>query len=606
MKNRILPGFKKMGVLWAAALIPLLWDLFKMALVYLSRYLGYNFFLDGNFGGITLMFPESSLRVFLPSLLPSIQQMNLLKDFKIGSGAFNNTWMGHTAYGAYLFLAGLMTGGYLGILKDIIRGKHVHIKAFLQFAWYYGPRFFLVFIFQHLFVTVMTVFFGMPKGGLLACLVGMVFVWTPYIIIMEDFGIIEAAVLAPIKIIRHFKSSVLFLLQVCLVSTLFLIGISQLESYKWLFGLIIWPFMGTCLIYDMMLFFEAQLTEEPLEDRPRECLHGYGQTIFKTVLLLVILMVIFGLPTIVSKQRYFSAMLPWHEPAIELKCYVYQTQGGAVMSKQNRFKSGKLVIDFISPPKSVILKKAPDIIRGRGRLLTDYRPIYFNFELSRGSDGENGTYSLNSGGMIQATDGIWGNPVDRGMVLAVSGDLSLFSGIVFDKSNYPDFDTIWSEEKDCIFLGPAKRMPDIYGFYAGSDIPETAIQFQWKYNSILNMAYEWEKDPIQAMECLDLAFVTLDSDLLLEKLYYVSDIEPDNVLQIIKDRFSRIKADMEAAGFANWEKNIRSQVGCYPVNDQKVILAGSYSYLEEILGFRAELFKIGSKWKMTRIQIMTD
>ena len=220
MKNRILPGFKKMGVLWAAALIPLLWDLFKMALVYLSRYLGYNFFLDGNFGGITLMFPESSLRVFLPSLLPSIQQMNLLKDFKIGSGAFNNTWMGHTAYGAYLFLAGLMTGGYLGKLKDIIRGKHVHIKAFLQFAWYYGPRFFLVFIFQHLFVTVMTVFFGMPKGGLLACLVGMVFVWTPYIIIREDFGIIEAAVLAPIKIIRHFKSSVLFLLQVCLVSTL--------------------------------------------------------------------------------------------------------------------------------------------------------------------------------------------------------------------------------------------------------------------------------------------------------------------------------------------------------------------------------------------------
>ena len=102
------------------------------------------------------------------------------------------------------------------------------------------------------------------------------------------------------------------------------------------------------------------------------------------------------------------------------------------------------------------------------------------------------------------------------------------------------------------------------------------------------------------------AFVTLDSDLLLEKLYYVSDIEPDNVLQIIKDRFSRIKADMEAAGFANWEKNIRSQVGCYPVNDQKVILAGSYSYLEEMLGFRAELFKIGSKWKMTRIQIMTD
>ncbi|NLC63000.1 MAG: hypothetical protein GX759_02850 [Thermoanaerobacterales bacterium] len=606
MKREVMVSLKRIGVLWLAALVPFFWDIFKLALVYLSRYLGYNFYLDGNFGGITLLFPGWSIRIFLPSLLPSIQQMNLLGDLEIGSGAFNSTWMGHTAYAAYLYLASLLTGGFLGIIKDIIRDKSLKIKLFFRYSWYYGPRFFMIYLLQHLIVTIMTLFFGMPKGGLLACLGGLVFVWTPYIIIMEDFGVIEAAVLAPVRIINNFKSSALFLFKICLFSSLVLIGINQLKAYKWLFGLGIWPFVGTCLIYSIMNFFDTKLTEERIVNRQREHLEGYGQTFNKTIILLLILLVIAGLPTFISKHRYFYFLFPWHKPAIELAGYYYQTQEGLVISSQNSFKDATLVIDYISPSKSYILKKTPSIIRGRGKLLTETKPIFFTFELTKSSEGKNVSYSLRNGGKVEATDGIWGNPVNRGMVLAINKDLSLFSGIIFDKSNYPDFDTLWSNKRDSIFLGPVERMPHLCGFYAGRQIPETAVEFQWEYNKALDIAFEWEEDPTQFMDRLNLAFATLDLDLLLDLLYYVSDIKPDNALEIISDKFQLMRSYMLAEGVTNWQKNVHPEVDLYQINTNKAIIVGNYYYMHEVLGFKAELFKIGAKWKITKIHITTD
>jgi len=603
----IAAGFKKLKMIWPIIVVPLLWDLVKVLVIHMSGFLGYDMHLDHAFGSILVNIRSFELRVFISSPLPSIQQMGLLNKFRVGTAAFNNSWAGITAYGAFLFLNGLITAGYLGSLKDCIRNRKPRLKTFFQFAWYYGPRFFLVFLFEGLFFSFMVLF---GESGLLnafTALLGVIFVLVPYVVVMEDYGLMDAVIAAPLLFFKHFKDFAVFFLEVAVVSTVFSAFINLAGAWQWAVALAIWPYIGTGLVLDIMLFYHELVLKQPLTESPRERLRGYGQSLLKTVIIILTLTLIAGLPTVISKNRYFAVLMPWHHPVIEREGYVYQTGEGLIFSPHNRFEKAKLVIDSLSPSKDDILYTKPGFIKGKGRIITaGFKPIYFSFEMARTAEEGNVVYSLQNGGKVEAADGIWGNPVERGMILAISGDLKSISGVIYDKRAYSEFNTLWSPEKDCVFLGSAPRQKDLYGFYASDNIPATPVEFQWVYNRALTVPAEGEKDPAVIMEKMNIAFESLDLDLLLKMLYYVSDLKPENVLALLQDKFSHYMWDVKARGLENWNSNVKTDVSYYPISNEKITMVGDYYYLENELGFRAELYKIGERWKITKMTIKGD
>jgi hypothetical protein len=601
----IAAGFKRVKLIWPVVIFPFLWDLVKILAVYMSSFLGYNLYLDHDFGSVLINLKTThNLRIFIPSPLPSIQQMGLLNVFRAGSGAFNDSWAGIMAYGAFLFLGGLVTAGYLGLLKDGIRNRRPRIKTFFQFAWYYGPRFFLVFLFEGLFLSLITLFGESRWLNAAIGLMGFIFVLLPYVIIMEDYGLIEAVMAAPMLLLRYFKDFAIFFSEVAAVSAVFYAFINSAGMWGWFTALVVWPYMGTSLVFDIMLFYHDLVMKQPLTESPREHLRGYGQSFLKTIIIILVMTLIAGLPTVISKNRYFTVLMPWHHPVIEREGCVYQTEGSLVLSPHNRFKKAKLIIDSLSPSKDDILYTKPGFIKGKGRIITaGFKPIYFSFELARTAADENAVYSLQNGGKVEATDGIWGNPVERGMVLAISSDLKCISGVIYDKRDYSEFNTLWSPEKDSVFLGPAARKKDLYGFYASDKIPQTPVEFQWVYNRALTIPAAGEKDPVFIMEKMNVAFESLDLDLLLKILYYVSDLKPENVLSLLQEKFSHYKWNMKAKGLENWNNNVKTDVSYYPISGEKIMLVGDYHYLEDKMGFRAELFKIGERWKITKMTI---
>ncbi|HHW03782.1 MAG TPA: hypothetical protein GXX35_13420 [Thermoanaerobacterales bacterium] len=605
MFNRnIVEGFKKLNLTWPVIILPFLWDTAKILAIYMSSFLGYNLNLDQDFGSVLINIKNYDIRVFIPSPLPSIQQLGLLNAFHAGSDVFNNTWAGITAYGAFLFLGGLVTAGYLGLLKDGIRNRKPHIKTFFQFAWYYGPRFFLVFLFEGIFLSLMTLFDQPLLLTAAIVFLGFIFILVPYTIVMEDYGLVEAAIVAPMLLLRHLRDFAMFFLKVAAASTVFCALIGFIGPWKWLAAIIAWPYIGTCLVLDIMLFYHDTIMKQPLTESPREYLRGYGPSLLKTVIIILVVTLVAGLPTVISKNRYFSVLMPWHHPVMEKEGCLYQTEGSMMLSPGNRFKKVKLMIDSLSPSKDDILYTKPGFIRGKGRIIANgFVPVYFSFELSRTAADENAVYSLQNGGKVEATDGIWGNPVERGMILAISGDMKCISGVIYDRRDYSEFNTIWSPEKDCVLLGPVTRKKNLYGFYASDKTPQTPVEFQWIYNRALTVTAAGEKDPLFIMEKLNAAFESLDLDLLLKMLYYVSDLKPENVLALLQEKFSHYKWDMKAKGIENWAGNVKSDVSYYPISNEKIMLVGDYHYLDNKLGFRAELFKIGERWKITKMTI---
>lgn len=564
--------------------------------------MGYNLRLNQVFSSILVNIENYHFYIFIPSPLPSIQQIGVLNMFHISGGAFNYTWAGITAYGAFLFLGGLVTAGFLGFIKDGIRNRKPSLKTFFQFAWYYGPRFFLLLLFGGLFVSLISLLGGYRMFGLIVAFFEIVFILVPYVIIMEDYGIAEALVSAPLILFRYFKPFSLLFLGEAFLSTIFS-ALVNLSQKGWPIALFIWPYLGTSLVYDIMLLYHDIVLKQPLSETPREHLRGYGQSFLKTLILILVVILVLGFPTVLSKSRYFPVLMPWHHPVIEREGYVYQTDGSLVISPHNRFKKVKLVIDSLSPSKDDILYTKPGFIKGKGRVIAaGFKPVYFTFELARASGDDHAVYSLQNGGRVEATDGIWGNPVERGMILAISGDLKNVSGVIYDKRDYSEFSTLWSPEKDVVFLGPMRNKKDLYGFYASEKVPKTPVEFQWVYDRALPVQ-AGEKDPISIMEKINTAFESLDLDLLLKMLYYVSDLKPENVLSILQEKFSHYTWDMKVKGLENWENNVKSDVSYYPVSGEKIILVGDYRYLENTLGFRAELYKIGERWKITRMII---
>ncbi|WP_422443607.1 hypothetical protein [Thermoanaerobacterium sp. DL9XJH110] len=601
--NDILPGVKKIKSMWPAAFIPMGWDLIKIVSVFTSRYLGYNLYLDKSAGSILVELGGFNLRVLIPASLPSIQQMGLLKVLGESPSTFNRSWAGITAYAAFLFLGGLLTAGYLGLLKDGIRNRSVRLKTFFQFSWYYGPRMFLILALESLGLTLLGVF---GDGGwlkMLEAFLGLLFMLTPYIVVMEDYGVVEAVVAAPAILLKHIGRFSSILVEVAVISTVSSAAFVSLGGRAWIPAVAVWPFIGTVLVYDIMLFFHNVAMKDPLDERPREYLRGYGQSFLKTLIIFLALIVIAGLPTALSKSRYFGALLPWHKPVIQKQGYVYQTGGGLVLSRNNNLSRAKIIIDTLSPRPDDILYTKPGVIRGKGRLITAFKPIYFTFELTRIPTEKEVVYGLQNGGKVEATDGIWGNPVERGMILVIGGGLDRLSGVIYDKRDYSEFNTLWSPDKDSIFLGPTGNKKDLYGFYAAGKLPPTPVEFQWIYNKAVPVPAEGEKDPLHIMQKLNVAFESLDLDMLLNMMYYVNDLKPQNVLEILEKRFSRIRWNMKAKGLQNWEDNVRSDVSYYQASAEKIVVLGDYYYLRDKLGFRAEIYKIGGRWKITKMVI---
>jgi len=60
---------------------------------------------------------------------------------------------------------------------------------------------------------------------------------------------------------------------------------------------------------------------------------------------------------------------------------------------------------------------------------------------------------------------------------------------------------------------------------------------------------------------------------------------------------------MEAKGLQNWEQNIRTDVSYYYNSNGKITLMGDYYFNSHKIGYRAELFKIGQRWKITKVSI---
>jgi hypothetical protein len=177
------------------------------------------------------------------------------------------------------------------------------------------------------------------------------------------------------------------------------------------------------------------------------------------------------------------------------------------------------------------------------------------------------------------------------------------SGIIYDKMDYSEFDTLWSPENSSIFLGPTPNKSSLYGFYVAQETPNSPVEFQWIYNTALSILPEGERDSLKLMEKINIAFESLDRDMLLNIMYYVNDLKPDDVLAVIKESFSNYRWVMQAKGLSNWEQNIKTNVSYYPVSNEKITLMGDYFFLQDKISFRAELYRIGQRWKITRMLI---
>jgi len=605
--NDLLPGFKKIRFIWAAVFIPLLWDILQLVFINMSGFLGYNLHLDHIFALLKIDIRGWNFSVLMPQPLPSIQQMNMLKSFNQDATVFNYTWSGYLAYGAYLFFSGLVMAGFLGTIKDSVRNRAPRYSTGLQFAWYYGPRLFLILGFQALFHGLLKLLESfllinvMIFNIMIFCL-DVIIIFTCYIAVAEDYGVIEALSEIPFMFIRHIRYFGKFVLSLILVASAFFTAFNKIGPWAWLIALMVWPGIGTVLAYDIMTFINEVVLKEPLENQPREQLRGYRQNFIKSLVLIAILATIAGVPNVISKSQFIPALLPWHEPVMEKQGYIYQTSTGLLLANQNYLGVCKVVIDGIHPSKDEILSTQPDFIRGKGRLLTGFNTIYFTFELEKTKGDKAAVYSLQHGGKIEATDGIWGNPLERGLLLAVSTDLKFISGVIYDKRGYTGFNTLWARDRKTVFLSPLENKPDLYGFYASDDLPKTAVEFQWLYNEVLPILPGYE-EPIDIMEKLNVAFETLDFDMLLKILYYAGELELENVLSDLRKQFEDLRWSMESKGLDQWKSNVTGNVSYYPITKDKRMLIGDYSYGDKGLRFRAELYRIGNLWKIIKISI---
>jgi hypothetical protein len=498
--------------LWPVILVPLFTDLLKISALYLSRFLGYNLYLHESFGLLALKIKETNIPFVPPSLLPSVQSLGLLEHISDSSLSFyNKSWEAMLAFGAFLFLRGLLCGGFYGTVKDGFRYRRISLKAFTQFAWYYGPRFFIMLIFYYLFALTSRVFVDSARVNTLLFLLKNLFIFLPCTIVMEDYGFFEALAAAPQVFFRHFRYFISTLAKILIINTVFASLFQWFGAPGLILALFVWPIVGTGIICAIMYFFNYEVMKEPVAERPREHIRGYGKSIVNTAIIVLLLANIAGMPTFVRKIGYTHFLMPWHQPVITRDGVIYQTQGARVYGKENNLSNIMLLIDSLSPSKEEILYAKPGLIRGKGRLLGSPRPIYFTFELSKSiNEEENIVYSLENGGKVEATDGLWGNPVDRGMILVMDGKLDYISGVIYDKMNYSEFDTIWPPERTSVFLGSMQNMKDLYGFYAAEQLPDSPVEFQWMYNSALPVLPEGESDYIKLMEKLNVAFESLD------------------------------------------------------------------------------------------------
>lgn len=590
---------------WPVVLVPMLFDLFKICAIYMSRILGYNLHLHKNFGLLALKINETSFSLVPPLPFPSIQCIGLLENISKRSLSFyNKSWEAMLAFVAFLFLSGLLYGGFYGTIKDSFRYRGISIKTFTQFAWYFGPRFFITLLFYHLFVLAAAELLDLAKVNVLVFLLRIVFVFLPCSIVMEDLGFFEALVSAPQHFFRYFKYFAGILVQILTVGTAFAMLFRWLGNAGMILSLIIWPAAGSAVIYAIMYFFNYVVLKEPISERPREKIRGYGRSAVNNAAILLLVATVAGMPTFIGKLGYTQALLPWHEPAISRAGVLYQTEGARVYARKNNLKNIRLLIDSITPSKDEILYAKPGLIRGKGRLLGSGKPIYFTFELTKTADEQdNIIYSLENGGKVEATDGLWGNPVDRGMILVMDGRLDHISGIIYDKMNYSEFDTLWSPGRSSVFLGPMSNKSQLCGFYAATEMPQSPMEFQWIYNSAIPILSEGENDQIKLMEKINVAFETLDRDMLLNILYYVNDLKPEHVLAKLEEDFDRCRRLMEDMGLDAWEQNVATDVSYYYNSGEKITYMGDYLFGHVKIGFRAELYKIGQKWKITKMLI---
>jgi hypothetical protein len=584
-------------------LIPLFWDIFKLIAISLSRFLGYNLYLDQSFGYFVFAVKGIPVTVFSPLHLPSVQEIGFFRNIAISATSYNKSWNGILAYGAFLFLSGLVSGGYYGTLKDCIRKRTPNIRTFTQFSWYYGPRLFLVLLLQNLFFLTATVFIGETRVNTATFFLKIIFMFLPYLIVMEDYGFFEALGSAPSVFIQYLRYIIRIIICIISVTTAFSWIFHRMGSPGWIAAFCLWPIIGTGITYKIMLLFNDIVMKEHITERPREQIRGYGKSTLKSVLVVVLTATILGLPTFLCNIRYADTLLPWHKPVILREGFIYQTEGARVYTEKNNFRKAKLVIDSLTPSKDDILYTKPGLIRGKGRLIIDSGQIYFTFELTKTTNYQGITYSLQNGGKVEATDGLWGNPVDRGMTLVIDGQLNYISGIIYDKMDYSEFDTLWSPEKRSVFLSPTPNKSELYGFYSAQEPPESPVEFQWIYNTALPIIPEGERDSLKLMEKINIAFETLDRDMLLNILYYVKDLKPNDILAVLKESFSNYRWVMQAKGLRNWEQTIKTNVSYYPVSNEKITLMGDYFFLQDKISFRADLFRIGQRWKITRMSI---
>jgi len=591
--------------LWPIVLVPMFCDIFKLSAIYMSRLLGYNLYLHESFGLWFLKINKTNIPFVPPSLLPSIQSLGLLENIANNSLSFyNKSWEALLAFGAFLFLSGLVCGGYYGTLKDSFRYRTPSLKAFTKFAWYYGPRFFIMLLFCNLFTLTSMVFIHSAKVNSMVFLLKNFFIFLPYIIVMEDYGFFEALAAAPQVFLRYFRYFIRTLAKILTVNTVFAMLFQWFSDSGLIIALFLWPLVGTGIMYTIMLFFNEIVMKEPVADRPREHMRGYGKSTLNTVMIVFLLATVAGMPTFISKIGYAYSIIPYHRPVLSRDGIIYQTEGARIYAEKNNLRNIELVIDSLTPSKEEILYAKPGLIRGKGRLFGNLKPIYFTFELTKTINGQdNIIYSLENGGKVEATDGLWGNPVDRGMTLVIDGKLNYISGIIYDKLNYSEFDTLWSPERTSIFLGPMLNKNELYGFYTAIGLPNNPIEFQWVYNSALPILPEGESDYIKLMEKLNVAFETLDRDLLLNILYYVNDLKPNKVLVQLEKDFAKCRWFMETKGLQNWEQNVITNMSYYHNSNEKITIMGDYFFDQDKIGFRAELFKIGQRWKITKMSI---
>ncbi|MCG1012496.1 hypothetical protein JT739_07765 [Tepidanaerobacter sp. GT38] len=591
--------------LWPIIFVPIFWDIFKIVAIYMSKFLGYNLYLHENFGLWPLITNQLNVSVVPPFILPSVQNLDLLRNISNQSLSFyNKSWEGLLAFGAYLFLNGLVVGGFFGTLKDSFRNRRPTLRTFIQFAWYYGPRLFIMLLFYNLFALSAIVFANPGKVDRIIFVLKVLFIFLPYLIVMEDFGFFEALLAAPQVFLKYVRYFIAILAKILTINTVIGLLFKLSGNFGLILALFLWPIAGTCVIYAIMLFFNDIVMKEPVAEKPREHIRGYGKSMLNTALTVFLMAIVAGMPTFIAKFGYVQGFMPWHRPVISREGLIYQTEGGRVYAAKNNLSNMKLVIDSLTPSKDEILYAKPGLIRGKGRLLGKHKSIYFTFELTKTiNKQDNIIYSLENGGKVEATDALWGNPVDRGMILVIDGTFDNISGIIYDKANYSEFDTLWSPNGTSVFLGPMPNKDELYGFYTAIETPKNPIEFQWIYNSSLPIFAEGERNYIKLMDKLNVSFETLDRDLLLKLLYYVNDLTPDNVQAKLEKEFKKCLWLMEAKGLQNWEQNIRTDVSYYYNSNGKITLMGDYYFNSHKIGYRAELFKIGQRWKITKVSI---